>query len=101
MATLEIGYLDAGAEIDQGVIWLRFLLRDLKNSGPSETDVNVNIGKEETSMKKQTLKFSQSDAFVGFHGKQSDSTSLPITQLGAVTFKCNDVIVYEPEVVTE
>ena len=48
-------------------------------------------------MLKQTLKFSQNDAFIGFHGKQSDETNIPITQLGAVTFKCRDVIVYESE----
>ena len=48
-------------------------------------------------MLKKTLKFSQSDAFIGFNGKMSTGTQLPITQLGVVTFKCRDVVIYEPD----
>ena len=58
VATLEIGYLDNGNDFEKGVIWLRFLLRDLKESGPTDSDVTVTIGKVETYMLKQTLKFS-------------------------------------------
>ena len=31
VSSLEIGYLGNGTEFQKGVIWLRFLLRDLKN----------------------------------------------------------------------
>ena len=93
MAQLEIGYFDYGAITDQGVIWIRLLMRDSANSGPSDTDVTVTVGKEETTMFKKTIKFWTYDAFVGFHGKQSSSTKLPITQLGAVTFKCLETAV--------
>ena len=74
VSTLEIGYLGNGLNFEQGVIWLRFLLRDLKNSGPSDSDVTVTIGKIETYMLKKTIKFSQEDAFIGFHGKMSTGT---------------------------
>ena len=74
VSTLEIGYLGNGSNFDKGVIWLRFLLRDLKNSGPSDSDVTVTIGKIETYMLKKTLKFSQKNAFIGFHGKMSSGT---------------------------
>ena len=58
VSTIEIGYLGNGSNFDKGVIWLRFLLRDLKNSGPSDSDVTVTIGKIETYMLKKTLRFS-------------------------------------------
>ena len=57
VAQLEIGYFDYGAITDQGVIWIRLLMRDSANSGPSDTDVTVTVGKEETTMFKKTIKF--------------------------------------------
>ena len=77
--SLEIGYVQAGREFEQGVIWLRFIVRDLKNTGPSDSDVIITLGKEEPFMLKRTLKFTQADAFVGFHGKQSTGTKYPIS----------------------
>ena len=97
MAQLEIGYFDYGSTTDQGVIWIRLLMRDTANSAPSDTDITITVGKEESTMFKKTIKFQTSDAFVGFHGKQSTSTNLPITQLGAVTFKCLDAVVTAEE----
>lgn len=47
---------------------------------------------------KRTLKFTQANAFVGFHGKVSSGSNDPITQLGVVTFKCREVIEFETEV---
>ena len=83
---MEVGYVNVGNAGEQGVIWMRMILRDLKNSGPADTDVIINLGKVENYMMKRTLKFSQQDAFIGFHGRSSDSTVVPITALGAVTF---------------
>ena len=55
VAQLEIGYYDFGT--DQGVIWIRLLMRDSANSEPSDTDITVTVGKEESSMYKKTIKF--------------------------------------------
>ena len=79
VATIEIGYLNVGVAREQSVIWLRILVRDIKNKGPAYSDVTVTIGKTETYMIKRTLKFSQTDAFIGFHGKYSTGTNDPIT----------------------
>ena len=76
---------------------MRFLLRDLKYTGQNGSDVIITIGKEETFMNKKTLKFSQSDAFIGFHGIYTATTGLSITKLGAVTFKCAETIDFSPE----
>ena len=77
--TIEVGYVTAGQIDEQGVIWLRILLRDLKNNGPTDSDVIINLGKVENFMLKRTFKFSQQDAFIGFHGKESGSSLMPIT----------------------
>ena len=77
--TIEVGYLNVGVAREQSVIWLRILVRDIKNKGPADSDVTVTIGKTETYMVKRTLKFSQTDAFIGFHGKHSSGTNDPIT----------------------
>ena len=74
---------------------MRFLLRDLKYTGQNGSDVIITIGKEETFMNKKTLKFSQSDAFIGFHGKVSNDArqKYPITRLGVVNFMCREELI--------
>lgn len=57
--TLEIGYLDQGdvSSTQKGVIWLRFMLRDLRGADAGDSDVTINVGRSEPSMLKNTLKF--------------------------------------------
>ena len=56
--TIEVGYVTVGKIGEQGVIWVRLILRDLKNKGPADTDVIINLGKVENFMLKRTFKFS-------------------------------------------
>ena len=48
-------------------------------------------------MLKKTFKFAQTNAFIGLAGKHSPFGKLPITQLGAVTFNCREVVDYGSE----
>ena len=43
---METGYIadDANPTVPSGIIWLRFLLRSLKNTGPSESDLAIEVG---------------------------------------------------------
>ena len=55
--SVEIGYLTVGTPEEQGVIWVRFILRNLRNTGPSDSDVIITVGKVESYMMKRTIKF--------------------------------------------
>ena len=74
---------------------MRFLMRDLKYTGSNADDVIISIGKEESYMLKKTLKFSQSDAFIGFHGIYTATAGVSITKIGALKFKCGETKEFE------
>ena len=76
---------------------MRFLVRSLQNTGPSETDILVTMGKIETIMKSRTIEFTQAAAFTGFNGKVSGTSIRPLTQLGAVQFTCRTLLVTKIE----
>jgi len=59
VASLEVGYVTINSVREQGVIWVRFILRDIRNNGPSDSDVTITLGKVEAFMLKRTFKFSQ------------------------------------------
>ena len=58
VVSMEIGYITINSERDQGVIWTRFILRNIINNGPSDTDVTITLGKVEAFMLKRTFRFS-------------------------------------------
>ena len=76
---MEIGYITINSERDQGVIWTRFILRNVINNGPSDTDVTITLGKVEAFMLKRIFRFSQASAFIGLGGKTTRIGKLPIT----------------------
>jgi len=59
VASLEVGYVTIYSDRQQGVIWVRFIMRDVRNNGPSDSDVTITLGKVEAFMLKRTFKFSQ------------------------------------------
>lgn len=91
---IEIGYLDDGQPEDQGVIWLNFLLRYLEYNSTDTTDVVFDVGRKSKDMKTKTLSFDQSNPFIGFWGRSSRRTSLPLVTLGAVTFDCRQPLIF-------
>ena len=89
VAEVEIGSITAGLPNTQGIIYLAITIRHVKNLSPSPFDVTFELGKIETFMTRQKLYFDQeSNAFMGFTGITSYSSSKPIVQLGAIQFSC-------------
>ena len=96
--SMEIGYLDETSDSStarKGVIWLRFVLRELMNAGPTDSDKTIILGRSDNDMRKQTLKFTQQGSFLGFTGTVAPTnTSTQLATLGAVSYKCGTEITY-------
>ena len=76
---------------------MRFLLRDVQNTGPADSDKTILVGKANICMKKNTLSFSPKQAFTGLVGKSNLETSAaPIVEIGATTYTCAKVTSQKP-----
>lgn len=89
VAEMEIGFIDGGSSKAQGVIYLGLTVRHVDMKSPSQRDVIIGLGKNETFMTRQKLFFSQEDnAFIGLVGSRSLTGSKSIVKLGAIEFTC-------------
>ena len=89
VAQMEIGYIDGGSAKAQGVIYLGLTVRHVDIKSPSQRDVIIHLGKNETFMTRQNLFFDQeNNAFIGLIGSRSLTSAKNIVKMGAIEFTC-------------
>ena len=82
-------FVSIGYTTSRGVNLIQIVFaQDYDNTDPSK-EKEVELGELTAGMQFVNLAFSQSNAFMGFHGVTS-SLGLSINQLGVVYFSCQD-----------